>query len=85
MNRNKKGQIEMISSNQVLIIPSRLTGEVEAVYWACSPWLCFLCLNFWLCFLPTGTFTWDKQQPHLLQVMYLLPVFMNAVFFLISF
>lgn len=41
MSKNKKGQIETLSSNQV---PSRLTGEVEAVYWAshwvCSPRLC---------------------------------------------
>lgn len=43
-SKNKKGQIEMLSSNQVLIVPSRLTGEAEAVYWAshwvCSPQLC---------------------------------------------
>ena len=38
-SKNKKGQIEMLSSNQVLIISSRLTREAETVYWA-SHWAC---------------------------------------------
>lgn len=43
-------------------------------------------LNFWLCFLALGTFTTrDKQQSHLLQAIYLLTVFKNAVGFFFNF